>query len=143
MSIDLNALESVAKATPGLTQAILTYERLKDADACRDQLALFKRKYGASVAVTIEVAQEVAEDFDWDWARRLLDPPALAAYTAARASARAAFNAAIAPALAAYNAATASAWAAYNAAKAPARTAFDAAIASAWANAFIESEARK
>ena len=133
---------------------ILTYERLKQAGACRDQLALFKRKYGASVAVTVEAAIEAASEFDWTWARRLLDEPAQAAYNAAtaparaaygaaRAPARAAYEAARSPARAAYNAAGASAWAAYEAATAPAWAAYEAATASAWAQAFIESEARK
>ena len=112
--------------------AVLTYERLKEHGACREQLALFKRKYGESVVVTVEAAQEVAGEFDWLWARRLLDAPAWAAYEAATASASAA-----------YEAATASAWAAYEAATASASAAYEAATAPAWARAFIESEARK
>ena len=111
---------------------ILTYKRLKAHGACPDQLALFKGKYGTSVAVTVEAAQEVAAEFDWDWALRLLDDQGRVAYDADATSARAV-----------YRAAMASAWAAYEAATAPALAAYEAATASAWALAFIASEARK
>jgi hypothetical protein len=93
--------------------AVLTYQRLKEAGACDDQLKLFKRRYGDSVLVTEQAALEAAALFHWEWARRLLDASARAAYNAARASAS------------------------------DASDAYDSALASAWARAFIESEARK
>jgi len=58
--------------------------------------------------------------------------PARKAYDEARASARKAYNEAIAPARKAYDEATASARKAYNEAKAPASEAYDEAITSAW-----------
>jgi len=101
--------------------AILTYNRLVEAGACRAQLTLFKRKFGESVIVTVEAAQEVAGEFSWDWAGCLLDASARRAYDEALASVRRAHGEALASA----------------------RRAYDEALASAWAQAFIDSESRK
>ena len=111
--------------------ATITLRQLVAAGACVEQRELFANTFGKSVEVTIERAREVAELFDWDWARCLLSPKAQAAYDAAKAPAQAACNAATASAWAAYNAATAPAWAAYDAAMATAQAAYNAAIAPA------------
>ena len=118
----------------------LTLATLRARGACREQVALFKAKFGNSVKITEALCVEHSTEFSWGWAAsNLLSAPARAAYEAATAPARAAYDAAIAaiaPAGAAYNAATASAGAAYEAATAPAGAAYDAAIASAWARAY-------
>ena len=127
----------------------ITYRELKNAGACADQLAEFKRRYGKSIEVTEEACAEVAQVFDWDWAayHLLTEParkayrdaiaPARKAYDDAIAPARKAYDDAIAPAQKAYNDAIAPAQKAYNDAIAPARKAYDDAIARAFARAYI------
>ena len=116
----------------------LTLATLRAKGACREQLLLFKAKFGNSVEITEALCVEHSTEFSWGWAAsNLLSAPAWAAYEDATAPARAAYEAATAPARAAYEAATEAAWAAYDAASAPAWAAHEAAIASAWARAYI------
>ena len=70
--------------------ARITYAQLRASGACRDQLALFKRKFGDSVEVTVQLAESVANEFDWDWvASKLLKAPAWDEYKRVKAAARA------------------------------------------------------
>ena len=111
---------------------ILTLATLKKKGACAGQAALFRAKFGRSVEITEALCIEHAADFSWRWAvDNLLSATARAAYDAAMAPAEAAYRAAMAPAEAAYRAATASAGAAYSAATASAGAAYDAAMAPA------------
>jgi hypothetical protein len=119
----------------------LTLARLEALNACRPQLAEFKRRFGAGGEATLEKCLSVAQVFDWDWAARyLLSPaakrayneamaPARRAYNEAKAAAGRAYNEAMAAADHAYNEAMAAAWRAYNEAKAPAKRARNEAIA--------------
>ena len=103
----------------------LTLATLVRKGACREQREKFAKLFGKSVEITEALCAEHANEFNWDWAARNL--------LSASASARAAYDAAVAPALAAYDAAMAPAWAAYDAARASAQAAYDAAMAPAWA----------
>jgi len=90
----------------------LTLATLRAEGACRDQVTLFRAKFGNRVEITEARCIEHAAVFSWAWAAdNLLSAPARAAYKAATASAGAAYDAATASAWAAYDAATASAWA--------------------------------
>ena len=112
---------------------ILTAARLEAANACREQVALFRETFGESAAITrANWRKALAAGLDTNWSVHLLDAPALAAYHVADASAWEAYRAAIAPAWEAYRAADASAWEARDAAIAGAWEARDAAIAGAW-----------
>jgi hypothetical protein len=69
------------------TSRLLAYQQLKAAGACADQRALFKAKFGLQVEVTVALATQVAQEFDWLWAAKLLSAAALAAYEHQRAAA--------------------------------------------------------
>ena len=107
--------------TTRVRSRVLTAKQLVALGACHDQVALFRKTFGASVRVTPARMVKVAPLFDWEWgAWQLLSTQARAAYVAATAPAWAAYDATTVPALAACEAATAQAWAAYKAATAQA-----------------------
>ena len=115
----------------------LYISQLIDKGACRDQVRLFRARFGESVDVTPELCASVAAEFDFSWAARyLLSPPALAEYQRAKAPARAEYQRATATAFAKYQRATAPAWAEYQRATATAFAEYQRATASAFANAY-------
>lgn len=146
-------MEQVTEAHNGrdgsMTAPAITYAQLKANDACKGQLALFKRKFDDSVVVTVELAESVADLFDWDWAARyLLDAPAWAEYIRATAPARAEYERAKADAWVEYKRATAdpraeyeradaATWAEYERVDAAARAEYKRATAAAFARAYI------
>lgn len=57
----------------------LELSTLIELDACKDQVNLFREKFGCSVEVTPELCVGVAAEFSWDWAaQNLLSAQALA-----------------------------------------------------------------
>ena len=54
----------------------LKLQTLIDMRACREQVDLFRTKFGESVDVTSELCESVASVFDFEWAARNLLPPA-------------------------------------------------------------------
>jgi 6-phosphofructokinase len=46
----------------------ITTAKLRERNACLDQIALFKRLFGSEVVVTVELAVKHADDFDFEWA---------------------------------------------------------------------------
>ncbi len=101
--------------------ARITYAQLRASGACRDQLALFKRKFGDSVEVTVQLAESVANEFDWDWAAsKLLKAAAWDEYYRVRAAARDEYYHVTAAARAECERVTAAAWAEYYRVTAPA-----------------------
>ena len=101
--------------------ARITYAQLRASGACRDQLALFKRKFGDSVEVTVQLAESVANEFDWDWAAsKLLKAAAWDEYYRVRAAARDEYYHVTAAARAECKRVTAAAWAEYYRVTAPA-----------------------
>jgi hypothetical protein len=110
---------------------VLTLQQLKDADACNAQVSLFQQTFGASVEVTVELAEQYAQQFDFDFAaRHFLTAAAYAEYDKVRAAARAEYNKVRAPAYAEYYKVTAAAaWAEY-----------DKVIAAAFAAAYINDK---
>ena len=82
---------------------ILTLQRLKDLDACTEQLALFESTFGESVEVTPELCVSVADKFNFVWAARyLLSQSARTEYGRVRAPAWAEYERVTAPVLAEY-----------------------------------------
>ena len=69
---------------------VLTAAQLEAAGACRDQINLFREKFGESVVVTVDRAVQVAHKFNFVWATCLLDASARAEYKRVAAQARAA-----------------------------------------------------
>lgn len=59
---------------------VLTIKQLEDIGACRSQIEKFRNLFGDSVSVTIELAVEHADDFDWFWGRRLLGRDVMARF---------------------------------------------------------------
>ena len=81
----------------------LKLQTLIDLRACREQVDLFRAKFGESVDVTPELCEAVASEFDFCWAaRNLLLPTALAEYERVRAPAYAEYERVTAPAYAEY-----------------------------------------
>ena len=121
-------LQQPHERTPPMTDSrTLTLATLRARGACRDQLTLFRAMFGNRVEITEARCIKHAAVFSWGWAAsNLLSALAGAAYKAATAPARAAYDDAIVPAGAAYKAATDAA-----------KTTYDATIASAWARAYI------
>jgi hypothetical protein len=65
--------------------AVITIKQLKAKGACRNQVALFRKHFGAEANVTVAAARKVATLFDWDWAAgALLTPKGYYKYEAAR-----------------------------------------------------------
>ena len=59
----------------------ITAKYLEALDACKDQVALFRRHFGEEVEVSEKLCLAHAHEFDWNWAaRRLLDVPTWQAY---------------------------------------------------------------
>ena len=111
--------------------ARITDAQLRAAGACCDQLPLFRRKFGNSVEVTVQLAESVASEFDWDWAaRNLLKAPAWAEYDRVTA-----------PARAEYDRVTAAARAECDRVRAAARAEYDRVRAAAFATAYISQVA--
>lgn len=52
--------------------AIITLAQLIKHDACREQVELFKERFGEFVVVTEELAASVSQNFVFDWAARNL-----------------------------------------------------------------------
>src|SRR6266567_6327819 len=99
----------------------ITLDMLKTAGACARQAKLFKKTFGQEVEVTVPLAKQYSQAFDWNWAAgHFLSPAARAAYLEATAPAWAAYCEARAAAGAAYCEARAAAGAAYREATAPA-----------------------
>jgi cell division septum initiation protein DivIVA len=116
----------------------LTAEQLEAADACPDQVELFRGRFGESVRVTEAQAAKVSGLFDWDWAAtRLLSAPARAEYKRVEAQARAEYERVTAPAWAEYERVKAPAWAEYERVTAPAWAEYKRVEAQAWAVAYI------
>ena len=114
--------------------ARITYAQLRASGACRDQLALFKRKFGDSVEVTVQLAESVANEFDWDWvASKLLKAPAWDEYERVTAAAWDEYERVTAAAWAEYYRVTAPAWDEYKRVKAAARAECERVTAAAWA----------
>ena len=114
--------------------ARITYAQLRASGACRDQLALFKRKFGDSVEVTVQLAESVANEFDWDWvASKLLKAPAWDEYYRVTAAAWDEYERVTAAAWAEYYRVTAPAWDEYKRVKAAARAECERVTAAAWA----------
>jgi hypothetical protein len=59
---------------------ILELQTLVNNGACADQLALFRKMFGYSVAITPELCVSVADKFNFTWAARLLSSAALAEF---------------------------------------------------------------
>lgn len=74
--------------------APFTLQMLTDARACKPQVDEFRNAFGESVNVTVARAKRVAGKFDWHFGRRFLDDEGKAAYRAATAEPRAAYDAA-------------------------------------------------
>ncbi len=91
---------------------VLALQQLKDANACHEQVALFQQTFGESVEVTVELAEQYAQQFDFDFAaQHFLSAPAQAEYDKVRAAAWAEYHKVTAPALAEYHKVTAAAFA--------------------------------
>ena len=81
---------------------VLTLQQLKDANACHEQVSLFQRTFGESVEVTVALAEQYAQQFNFGFAaRHFLTAPALAEYVKVTAAARAEYDKVIAAAFAA------------------------------------------
>ena len=114
--------------------ARITYAQLRASGACRDQLALFKRKFGDSVEVTVQLAESVANEFDWDWvASKLLKAPAWDEYYRVTAAAWDEYERVTAAAWAEYYRVTAPAFAEYDRVRAAALAEYERVTAAAWA----------
>ena len=101
----------------------LTIKDLRAANACADQVKLFKKHFGDGGTVTLAKVRKVASLFDWNWAAlHLLSPAGRAEYERVTASA-----------LAKYKRVRASAWAKYDRVIVPARAEYDRVIVPAWA----------
>ena len=119
----------------------ITLRQLKDLDACQEQVELFAAAFGTKVQVTVELAAQYADKFDFGWlAGRTLKASALAEYDKATASAWAEYDKVEASAWAKYGKATATAQAKYGKVRAPAQAEYGKARASAWAAAYINQE---
>ena len=67
---------------------ILKLQQLIDADACSQQVELFRSTFGDQVEVTVELALSVFDKFAWDFAaRKFLSAPAWAEYDKVRSAA--------------------------------------------------------
>jgi hypothetical protein len=130
----------------------LTLQQLKDANACHAQVSLFQRTFGESVEVTVELAKQYAQQFDFGFAaQRFLSAPARAEYDKVaaaawaeydkvRAAAFAEYHKVIAPARAEYDKVAAAAWAEYHKVIAAAWAEYDKVIAAAFAAAYINDK---
>ena len=117
---------------------ILKLQQLIDADACLQQVELFRSTFGDQVEVTVELALSVFDKFDWDFAaRKFLSAPARAEYDKVMAAAGAEYDKVMAAAWAEYDKVRAPAWAEYDKVMAPARAEYDKVRAPAWANLYI------
>jgi hypothetical protein len=119
----------------------LNYHCLEALDACTEQVALFRKTFGAGdiFVSTRDMVKARAAGLSWQWLANTLSASARAeydrvrasAYDKACASALAEYDKACAPAWAEYNEACAPAWAEYNKVRASALAEYDKACASA------------
>jgi hypothetical protein len=109
-----------------MKKRMITIEQLRNADACSEQVELFRELFGERTYVTEAKAQRFATKFNFEWAKKLLTAQAWEAYSKATAPARKAYIKAIAPAREAYIKAIAQE-----------QDAYEKAIAQAWARAYI------
>jgi len=117
---------------------ILKLQQLIDADACLEQVELFRSTFGDQVEVTVELALSVFDKFDWDFAaRNFLSAPAWAEYEKVTAPAWAEYEKVTAPAWVEYNKVMAPAWVEYNKVMAPALAEYNKVRTPAWANLYI------
>ena len=73
----------------------ITARKLESLGACPEQVAIFRRHFGAGVVPTLELVMRYAQVFDWDWAaKNLLSATADKAYQEATAPAYKAYRAA-------------------------------------------------
>ena len=84
--------------------------RLRALGACSHVEAFIKLFGEADVEPTLALCVEHAATFDWGWARCLLSATARRAYNEAMATAERAYDEAMAPARRAYDEARATAW---------------------------------
>ena len=112
----------------------LYISQLIDKRACRDQVDLFRSRFGESVDVTPELCASVAAEFDFAWATRcLLSVSALAEYKRVTAPAWAEYERVRATAWAEYERVRATALAEYERVEASALAEYQRVEASAWA----------
>ena len=112
--------------------AKMTIAKLREAGACRDELERLQRQFGESVEITEEWCIAHASECEWEWASRMLSPPARVEYYRTEAAA-----------LAEYDRVVAAAWAEYDRIEATARAEYDRIEATAWARGWIaDHEAR-
>jgi len=73
--------------------ATITVKQLRKSGACEDQVKRFRATFGPSVQVTVELCEQHAADFSFEWAAvNLLIDPALAQYERAHAAALAEYE---------------------------------------------------
>lgn len=72
--------------------AIFTIKMLTDANACTEQVELFRSLFGESVNVTVARARKVAGKFDWEFGLRFLDSEGMAEHKRVRGAARAEYE---------------------------------------------------
>ena len=120
----------------------LSLRKLKLLGACTQQVELFHRLFGDRCIVSVELCAAHAAQFDWSWAaQKLLSATAREAYDEAVATACKAYYEAVAPARKAYDGAVATTYKAYDEAVVPAYKARDEAVAPAY-KARDEAKAR-
>lgn len=69
----LQSVEPVKKTEPKRPENVITYAGLLELDPC-ENVETFKELFGDSVEITVELAKEYADKFDWGWAANALLP---------------------------------------------------------------------
>jgi len=123
----------------------ITAKLLERMDACKDQVAVFRELFSEGAApMSVDVALQYADRFDWDWAaKRLLKGSERAEYNRVRALALAEYNSVKASARDEYGRVTAPARAEYDRVRASARAEYDRVKASTFARLYIEQEGKE
>ena len=76
-----------------MTTRKITARLLQSKGACANQVAKFRETFPRGVVPTVELAEQHASAFDWNWAaEHLLSPAAWAEYKRVRASALAEYE---------------------------------------------------
>ena len=91
--------------------AKMTIAKLREAGACPDELERLQRQFGESVEITEEWCIAHASECEWEWASRMLSPPARVEYYRTEAAALAEYWRIEATARAEYDRVVAAAWA--------------------------------
>lgn len=122
----------------------LTADHLTVAEACEEQVALFRQTFPDGAPLTLEsIAAARAAGLNVEWCLGLMDTPAREEYHRAIAPAWEAYDRAVATAEEAYDRAVATAWGAYDRAIAPAEEAYERATAPALLAGLIATFTRK